>query len=122
MIAVKNNKIILQGLRNRQDDIWEIPVPKHNITAQCCIQPHIHIALHRKLVHKTKRYHHTAPKKPRNAALPSHLQNLSELASTIDFDNAIHQQLQYDKTTTLQPETYKANIILRKKETHMNLV
>ena len=75
MIAVKNNKIILQGLGNRQDGLLDIPVHKYNITTQCCIQPHIHVALHRKLVHKTKQYHHTAPKTPTNKALPSHLQN-----------------------------------------------
>ena len=119
MIAVKNNKIILEGVRNRHDGLWDIPVPKHNITTQCCIQPNIHAVLHQKSKHEVKHDNKPPPTKSISTLLPPHLQNLGELASTIDLENAITHQLIHDNKFPPKP---KANIILRKKETHMNLV
>ena len=45
-IAFKNNKVILKGIRNKTDDLWDIPIPKTNITKDYCTTPTTHPSMH----------------------------------------------------------------------------
>ena len=53
-----------------------------------------------------------------NHCIPAHLQHLSELATSSYWDNEIEKQHQWN---TKQPPCLKANVILRKKQTHVEL-
>ena len=46
LIAVKNNKIVLRGKRNKIDRLWDIPVGKHIITRDNYTVPKIHPAMY----------------------------------------------------------------------------
>ena len=127
MLAFKNNKIILKGTRNRNDGLWDIPIPKATITTSCCPSPTTHAGVYNKRNSTTVSSTPT-PLQHKNIAnsIPAHLQQLSELASSNDLDNAILEQLKVDNNTTVFKQDFntpvlKANIILRKKQTHLEL-
>ena len=48
LLAFKNNKIILKGTRNRNDGLWDIPIPKATITTSCCPSPTTHARVYNK--------------------------------------------------------------------------
>ena len=46
MLAIKNNKIVLQGIRNPIDRLWDIPIYKKGITNNNYPMPNIHPGLY----------------------------------------------------------------------------
>ena len=115
MIAVKDNTIVLKGKRNKKDGLWDIPITKTSITTNCCAPTKTHAGLYsdRSVISATTRKNNQH--KVTKGNLPQHLQQLSNLALENDFYNAIHQQERIDSK-------HKLNVILRKKQTHMELV
>ena len=116
MNVIKNNTTVLKGIRNRKDGLWDIPIPKSTITTNCCVKPQLHGGLYpsQQTEPRNKQVHHTST----TTNVPQHLQALSCLAADNDFNNALDQQQRYDK----RANKHHLNIILRKKETQMNLV
>ena len=120
MKVTKNNTTILKGIRNQKDGLWDIPISKKTITKNCSLQPPLHGVLYKThTAVTTPESHHVNKKSSHKNVIPKHLQSLSCLAVDNDFNNAIDQQLQKDKVSR---NNSKLNIILRKKETHMNLI
>jgi hypothetical protein len=119
MKVIKNNTTVLRGLRNHSDGLWDIPIYKSTITPNCCIQPIKQGMLCATQISKPITKCIFKPRTNHNN-IPTHLQLLSCLAMDNDFHNAIDKQLRiddkYDKSSN------NMNIIIRKKETHMNLV
>ena len=46
MLAIKNNKIVLQGIRNPIDRLWDIPIYKDKIMGNNYPMPNIHPGLY----------------------------------------------------------------------------
>ena len=115
MIAVKDNTIVLKGKRNKKDGLWDIPITKTSITTNCCAPTKTHAGLYsdRSVISATTQNNNQH--KVTKGNLPQHLQQLSNLALENDFYNALHQQERIDSK-------HKLNVILRKKQTHMELV
>ena len=124
MLAIKNNTIILKGKRNKLDGLWDIPIPKRKITANCCVSPIKHGSIYKRKPNEVSNVtRNTTPKQYKTTTFPSHLHKLQALAISNDFDNAIDEELKLRvQTPSPQPTTLRANIILQKKQTHMQLV
>ena len=121
MFAIKNKKVILKGLRNPKDGLYDIPISKTNITTGCCVTPRSVAVLQPKrntsTNHKLRQSQQPKPERK----LAHHLQSLCTVAEDNDFDNAIEKQLLKDKNKE-QSFTSKLNVIIRKKQTHMDLI
>ena len=46
LVAIKNEKVILTGVRNKYDKLWDIPVHKSTISAQNYSFPEIHPSIY----------------------------------------------------------------------------
>ena len=119
MITLKNNKVILRGIRNPKDGLWDIPIKKTEITTNCYISPSSLGALRQqqsfqKIQHEIKRVSNMT-----SHTIPTHLQCLGNLAIDNDFNNTIEEHKQ--QVARNQIAHQKANMILRKKQTHMEL-
>ena len=51
LLAIKNNKIVLKGIRNHHDGLWDIPIQKSTISVKNCIVPTIHPGLYKSRVY-----------------------------------------------------------------------
>ena len=132
MLAVNNNKVILKGHRNRVDSLWDIPTHKNNTNTNCYSPTRAHASMYSARQTEVTETEITRPIKSHRQPLPAQLTNLSELALCNDFDNAIiehykanaiieHCKVNASHTTSV-PTTLYANVILRKKQTHSELV
>ena len=96
-MAIKNNNIVLNGIRNPTDGLWDIPVTKHAITPQNYdlprISPGIYPNKHRKIY---KADQNTKIKHAHHHILPD-LQALNYLIDHSICDEQIHQQLVQDR-------------------------
>ena len=118
MCAIKNNKIIIKGYRNLKDGLWDIPIKKSTITTQCCESPPMHPSLYPKR-HPNKNTRKTGQKYPKvSNSVANHLKNLSQLAISNYWDSEIEKQT---KINIKSAKDHKANVILRKKQTHVEL-
>ena len=120
MITLKNNKVILRGIRNPKDGLWDIPIKKTEITTNCYISPSSLGALRQqqsfqKIQHEIKRVSNMT-----SHTIPTHLQCLGNLAIDNDFNNTIEEHKQ--QVARNQIAHQKANLMPRKKQTHMELV
>ena len=90
MQAYKNNKVVMKGIRNKTDGLWDIPIQKTNITTNVCMAPNIQSELYCKCSfdHKVHRSPTPSPSK-KHHNIPSHLQHIGDLATTNDVENTI---------------------------------
>ena len=49
LIVMKNKKVVMRGIRNRRDNLWDIPIQKRTISPQNYALPVHRPALHKKL-------------------------------------------------------------------------
>ena len=118
----KNNKVIMKGIRNTSDGLWEIPIQKTKMTENACTNPVIHSSLYcKRIMNEISQHIPTPPSSKKHHKIPTHLRHMASLAITNDFENAIDRQLHEDNK---QPHVYnnKSNIIIKKKQTHMELI
>ena len=81
MVAIKNNTIILKGKRNKLDELWDIPIPKKKITANCCVSPTKHGSIYKRKPREVSNVtRNTTSKQYKTTTFPSHLHNLQALA------------------------------------------
>ena len=113
MVAIKDNQVVLKGIRNKLDGLWDIPITKTSITTNCCDSPALHGGLYKQQTLPQQIPPSIPLKKPNISKLPHHLNHLLTLAKSNDFDNALETQRLVDG---------KANIIIKKKQTHLELV
>ena len=97
-------------------------IQKTNITTNVCIKPNIHSALYckRSVDHKIH-YSPTPYPSKKHHNTPLHLQHMGNLATTNDLYNAVAAQFREDKKKA-HVYNNKSNIIIKKKQTHMQLV
>ena len=110
MHVCKNNKLIIQGSRNKTDGLWDIPIQENYrlpkpLGAYKTTTPTTHkiplFLQHTNLINKqpTKLINHSIPTK-----IPTFMQNMNPIAE----DNTFDQILQ---------EHNKLNVIIRKRQT-----
>ena len=105
MVAVKDNKVVLKGIRNKLDGFWDIPITKTSITINYCGSPNIHGTLYEQQTLPEQNPLSIPLKKPNIVQLPHHLNHLLTLAQSNDFDNTLETQRLQD---------CKANVIIKK--------
>ena len=136
MAVIKNNEVILRGKRNKYDDLWDIPIEKTIITPSNIGATQPHPALYAQLCKKnlaktnlskrplspinqrTERTKHTRTKK-----ITFDINHISRNQCS----HIVNQQLAMDTTSTghkinLLPQQHKLAVIIRKKQTHQDLV
>ena len=114
LTAIKNNKVIVKGYRNKHDGLWDIPIHKKHVTTKCCISPPIHPSLHTKRTEHDSKIPSTKPFKPKKARFTKLVTNTVEGI----WEDEINHQLKYN---ALHKNDHKLNVILRKKQTHVEL-
>ena len=128
MLAIKHNKIILKGIRNPVDHLWDIPVRKDSITEGNYSTPHINPGLYATRTEPKNRKHKAHIIQPHNT--PEHIfqQHLHMFNELIDH-NILDNFLQKEKTKSTQAYL-KTNlvktipsiaVIIKKKQTHADL-
>ena len=124
----KNNKLIMQGTRNNQDGLYDIPIAKVNLAADNYRAPQPHPALYYKptpnspIDYIKKRLGGGPPRENLlNKAFPS----LHILASHNECDQLIDQQVQIDQKCFAIAEIFRSHpalsVIIRKKQSKMDL-
>ena len=127
LIAIKDKKVILTGVRNPYDKLWDIPVQKHTIASQNFCMPNIHPAIYQKRQKETAVDNNPLPRcKPKKENLLQEINQCNELIDHIILDNFLQKERKKtDATyckTNLTPENPSLAVIINKKRTHAELV
>ena len=128
LLAIKDKEIILRGIRNPVDRLWDIPVSKNNITDDNYPIPHTHPGLYASRTETPAQKHTANIIRPSIAPLHIFKEHLSTFTEIIDH-NILDNMIQ--KAATQNNKTYmKANlvktipsiaVIIKKKQTHTDL-
>ena len=130
LAVVKNNKIVLRGTRNKNDDLWDIPIYKKNITEANFKSPKTHSGLYlspRKQKENSTPHSKVAqPPKPR-LMKPDQQHNINLLSvqrctEIIKEHKKLDQQKWNLLRTAVTPKDKKIGVIIRKKQAHRDLV
>ena len=125
---LKNNKIILNGTQNWQDDLWDIPITKTSMSPQNYTLPPTHSAIYADINKSVPR-----PQIPIRTERPPKHKTSIQYKHSIDnmsLKQCIHlvrQQLHSDKkalnfkVAQLYPKDQKLAAIIRKKQTNRDL-
>ena len=117
MCAYKNNKIILKGYRNHKDGLWDIPIKKTSITSKCCFAPITHPGLYGTKSNITNS--HNMPKTNHDNIKCIKPVKHKKVADIINWDDELRHQQDWNKNYI---NNQKANVIIRKKQTRVELV
>ena len=130
--VVKDGEIILRGTRNKQDDLWDIPLHKNLLSHDNYKTPKTHPALYLADINKKR----SSPPTPERARIKTvrtnHLKTTTDsyrvnAISRKGCAHLVHRQQEHDlkygfcKVNLLRKHN-KISVILRKKETKTNLV
>ena len=126
LLAVKDNEVIMEGKRNLNDGLWDIPIQKTTLTKFNHPLPPIHPGLYKSLPRISTaniiKYKKPLPTKNRVAKLLRQFHQL--IHENIDY-NIIEKQQQTDVRTYLPvkiaPDNPSLSVIIHKKKTHMEL-
>ena len=127
LVAIKNNKIILQGTRNLSDGLWDIPIHKKHITSDNYPPPNIHPGIYSAKpppVQKGTISSKNIPKTQEVLRPPNYLRKLDHLIQdNIDYIDIDKQLKQDNKTVKIQirPDNPSMAVIINKKQTHAEL-
>ena len=132
LVVMKNKKVVMRGIRNRRDNLWDIPIQKRTISPQNYALPVHRPALHKKYtidkkcVPKRRNAQKIAQKANATIAIFRNELNQFEDLTDINFlDNQIKKlQKEQNKTyckVNLQPDHPSLAVIIRKKQTHVEL-
>jgi hypothetical protein len=128
LTAIKNDKIILKGVRNPTDGLWDIPVQKTHISSQNCALPSPNAGIYARTPQIT-----TSPGKkkkdkrhsPARHKIHPAFQRLNYLIDHNICDDQIARQLTEDRKSfqavRIAPQTNALNVIIHKKKTHLEL-
>ena len=126
LTAVKNDNIILQGVRNPTDGLWDIPVHKTKMTSHNFQLPHTNAGMY-----KSAKKLITSPVKQEKIKAPARhkihpdFQSLNYLIDHNICDDQISRQISNDKksfrSVSISPRTNSLNVIIHKKKTHLEL-
>jgi hypothetical protein len=130
LIAVKNNKIIMRGARNKADGLWDIPISKTKMTLNCCIQPTTHTGMYMldsqlKRINTITKKHTSSIPQSKRAVLTKKPKNGNKYIIKNDIFEHPIRPLKVHKSNLIKVQLHKQNnkinVIIRKKQTHMEL-
>ena len=121
MKVCKNREVVLRGIRNRRDGLWDMPLIQP-LKEDNYIKPATHAALHG-ITKKNRSYNNpnyvnnyikTSPseQEPFHHEIPQHLQSIEPLIKSNIDDATIKKFTKND---------HKLNVIIRKKQTKREL-
>ena len=134
LIVTKNNKVVLQGVRNHVDKLWDIPIQKTVLQSNNCVIPPVHPSLYpssgipsKTWPSKSKVLHPPVKRKVKNH---TDITNIS--MATLNSLIKRQQNLDPNLSTELQPQEKLAiltpipeqpslHVIIWKKQTKMEL-
>ena len=130
LAAIKNNKIVLRGRRNRQDNLWDIPLHSHTTCMSNYAMPNSHSAMYttarshgeRSLAQQVTTETHK-PGRSNRIESYDHEHEVNHM-NIKDFEKIISAQTCSDIRTLCDrvPVTSKISVIIRKKQTKSDLV
>ena len=125
LIVTKNNKVVLQGVRNHVDKLWDIPIQKRVLHSNNCVIPPLHPSLYASRVIPSKNQPPQAkvsyPSLKKNMKSTTSVANIS--LATINSLIKEQRTMDQDKMTVLTPipEQPSLHVIIRKKQTKLEL-
>ena len=128
LTVIKNKKIVLQGIRNKCDGLWDIPVTKRTLSPTNYEFPPIHPAIYPSTATKpkqTKRPFSSRSTTVKNT-IPQHMRRMNAVIEDTIFQNTLDQQLHEDikhiQRVALIHDNPSLSVIIQKRKTHMELV
>ena len=122
LVAIKNNKVILQGTRNYSDGLWDIPIHKKHITCDNYPSLNIHPGIYPSKITPASKSTISLPiiaKKTHDSRLPHHLRNFDQLIQDninyINIDKQINQDRQQNTKIRIHPNNPSMAVIIHKK-------
>jgi hypothetical protein len=126
LVAIKDKQVILTGVRNPYDKLWDIPVQKQAITSRNFSMPAIHPSIYQaKIEDKKHKSHHPPRCKPKKNTFIQELNQFNELIDHNILDNFLHKERKKTTAychTNLTPQNPSLAVIINKKRTHAELI
>ena len=129
LTAIKDNKIVLRGWRNRTDNLWDIPLQSHNKCMENYKVPPSHSALCDKPPKRPKPYkaQHLHAKINVMKEFPKTAQDQKTNVESITLKNlhrlvTAQRSVDVKRTCNSISITPKISVIIRKKQTKTDLV
>ena len=128
LVAIKNKKVILTGIRNKYDKLWDIPIHKSTISPQNYSLPEIHPSIYSTRTKNDKENIVHSPssfKTPSDVTFKTELNQYHDLIDHNILDNFLKKEKRTKQKyckTNLSPENPSLAVIIRKKQTHAELV
>ena len=133
LIVIKNEKIVLQGMRNRRDNLWDIPIQKRKISPPNYQLPALRHAIYRKkdpIVSTKLVLKNIKPKAQQANSSINILKNELQEYMDLTDDNILDSHLETMKKeqltpyckVNLHPTNPSLAVIIKKKQTHTELV
>ena len=118
--------MILTGVRNQYDKLWDIPVQKQAITLQNFRMPAIHPSIYPAKIEDKSNITHPSPRcKPKKINFIQELNQFHELIDHNILDNFLHKankKKAHYCQTNLTPQNPSLAVIINKKRTHAELI
>ena len=128
LTVLKDNKMVLEGTRNKKDDLWDIPIYKTTITESNYEEPKTHLGMYlsQKKTSNVNSIVEKIPRPPKPRRITHTLNHKVNLLSTQQCKKIIEQQKKHDNNsdllrTAITPRHHKIGVIIRKKQTHCDL-
>ena len=128
LTAFKQETIVLQGIRNPHDKLWDIPVQKRTISQTNYTLPNIHPAIYHQAFAKPRKVNIVTEHKVRavdkSKELLEELKRYNEIIDHNILDNYISQNSADNKYLIKNPMDAalpSLAVIIRKKQTHTEL-
>ena len=124
LYAVKDKELIIQGVRNKTDGLWDIPVTKRQVQQDNFIPPSSHAALYTSTPITSPAVNHLHRKRIPVSNTYNHI--FDDLEPLIDVNEThflVDQQLKEDAQDCQLGRIHpKINVILRKKQPQLDLI
>ena len=129
LAAIKDNKIVLEGTRNKKDGLWDIPIYKTEITESNYEEPTTHSGMYmaKRNENKISSVTRKLPRPPKPRTTPPSRQYQINAMSHAQCDKIVEQQHKLDEKkadllrAAVTPKHHKIGVIIRKKQTHRDL-
>ena len=128
LTAFKQEEIVLQGIRNPHDKLWDIPVQKRTISQPNYTLPNIHPAIYHQSFAKPKKVNIVTEHKVRavdkSKELLEELKRYNEIIDHNILDNCITQNnadAKYFSKIPMDNTRPSLAVIIKKKQTHTEL-
>ena len=128
LLVIKNKEIVLQGIRNKCDGFWDIPVSKRTMSPTNYKLPPTHPGIYPSTAptHNMAKYSFSPRYSTVKNTIPKHMRLMNDLIGDNIFQHTLDTQFNEDIKNTqrvaLIHDNPSLSVIIQKKKTHMELV